>query len=146
MKFKNKLFNTHNINIDKMLVFFILSNYINAIVLKLYTIGTISIKGLLIELSFLLFLGFISMFIKNNKERIIYYIIWSIILVAICIINSIYYTYYDSFASASLLATSTFITEVGDAVFELILKPKDMLFLWQTIMLIYLVNKKKVNI
>ena len=40
MKFKNKLFNTHNINIDKMLVFFILSNYINAIVLKLYTIGT----------------------------------------------------------------------------------------------------------
>ena len=62
---------------------------------------------------------------------------------AICIINSIYYTYYDSFASASLLATSTFITEVGDAVFELILKPKDMLFLWQTIMLIYLVNKKK---
>lgn len=72
-----------------------------------------------------------------------YYIIWSIILVAICIINSIYYTYYDSFASASLLATSTFITEVGDAVFELILKPKDMLFLWQPIMLIYLVNKKK---
>ena len=143
MKFKNKLFNTHNINIDKMLVFFILSNYINAIVLKLYTIGTISIKGLLIELSFLLFLGFISMFIKNNKKRNIYYIIWSIILVAICIINSIYYTYYDSFASASLLATSTFITEVGDAVFELILKPKDMLFLWQPIMLIYLVNKKK---
>ena len=39
MKFKNKLFNTHNINIDKKLVFFILSNYINAIVLKLYTIG-----------------------------------------------------------------------------------------------------------
>lgn len=70
MKFKNKLFNTHNINIDKMLVFFILSNYINAIVLKLYTIGTISIKGLLIELSFLLFLGFISMFIKNNKKEI----------------------------------------------------------------------------
>ena len=57
----------------------------------------------------------------------------SILFTLICIINSIYYHYYSSFASISLLATAVFAKDVGDAIVENVLKPVDLIYVWQII-------------
>ena len=44
-------------------------------------------------------------------------------------INSIYYTFYTSFASASMLSLTQFIAPVSDAVVENVLQLKDLLYL-----------------
>ena len=61
----------------------------------------------------------------------------SVVISLICIINSVYYTYYDSFVSVSLLATATFVVEVGDAVVDKVLRVTDLLYLWQPIFVYY---------
>ena len=60
-----------------------------------------------------------------------------------CIIHSIYYTYYDSFASISLLATSTFVVDVGDAVVEKVMRIQDFIYLWQPIFIFYVIHQLK---
>ena len=83
---------------------------------------------------------------KTDRGRQRYLVILSLISAVICIINSIYYTYYDSFASVSLLATSTFVVDVGDAVVEKVLRITDLLYLWQPIFVYYYYmreNKKR---
>ena len=62
----------------------------------------------------------------------------------ICLINSIYYHYYNSFASISLLATAVFVKDVNNAIFENVLKPVDLIYLWQPI-IFYIYYKKSKN-
>ena len=76
-----------------ILVFFVISNFINALLLRLLTSRTFFFRATLIDLGFVLLLGMISLFLKK-RTRNTYYAIVSFLLVAICIINSIYYNYY----------------------------------------------------
>ena len=72
----------------------------------------------------------------------------SIFLIAICVINSIYYNYYSSFVSASLLATSVFVKDFGDVIIEFAINIKDWIYLWQIIFMILIIIKysnKEVN-
>mgnify|MGYP003297294173 CR=1 FL=1 len=62
-------------------------------------------------------------------------------MVAICVINSIYYNYYTSFVSISLLATSVFVKDVGDAVVDFAIQAKDWVYLWQFIGLFIVIKK-----
>ena len=48
-------------------------------------------------------------------------------------VNSVYYNYYSSFASISLLATAVFAKDVGDAIVQNVLKPTDLIYIWQII-------------
>lgn len=126
-------------------IYFILSSLINSTVLR-WTIldNSFSLKPFLIDLGLILLVCSFSYFIKP-KSRIKYYGIWSFIFVAICIINAHYYGYYSSFASISLLATSTFVTDVSDAVVKDVLHIKYFLYLWQLFGLLYLNYRLKKN-
>ncbi len=110
-------------------LFFIVGNFVNAVLLRLMTTGTFAIRALFFDLGFVLFMGAISFLVKKSGRNV-YYILASLFMIAICIINSIYYNYYSSFASASLLATSVFVKDVGDAVVDFALKITDWVFLW----------------
>ena len=125
---------------NPVLIIFILGNLFNALVLKLFTVGKITFRGMLFDLAFVLLLGALSLLIKP-KRRIIYYYLTTLFMVAVCVINSIYYNYYYSFVSASLLATSVFVKDVGDAVSAFALKVTDWVYFWIFIG-IFLVNKK----
>ena len=130
-----------------ILSFYIVSNFVNSILLRLFTTGSFKIRPLFFDLGIVLFFGALSFFIKRNGKKA-YYIITSIILMAICIINSIYYNYYSSFASVSLLATSVFVQDFGDVVVEFALDVKDWVYLWQIIGMILVIIKyrgKEVN-
>ena len=133
-------------NNNPMLFLFIIASLINSILLRVVTIKNyFALKPIFIDLALLLLIASFSFLIKKkNCNR--YFLIMSIIMVAICIINSMYYTYYKSFASISLLATSTAIVDVGDAIVENVLQPKDFIFLWELIVVIYFyrhLNKNK---
>ena len=125
-----------------VLSFYIISNFINSILLRLFTTGDFSIRPLFFDMGIVLLFASLSFFIKK-KNKNIYYVVTSIFFLAICIINSIYYNYYSSFSSISLLATSVFVKDFGNVVVEFALNIKDWLYLWQIIGLILVIIKYK---
>ena len=128
---------------------FVITNLINGMLLRFFTVHNFfAIKPVLADLAFVLLLGsFVYLFKPKNRFK--YLLIMSIILNVICVVNSLYYTYYMSFASFSLIAVSLTVIDVGDAVTKQVMQPKDFLFLWQivalTIMHIKLRRKNHYN-
>lgn len=119
-----------------LVVFFIISNFINGLILELVTVKVdFNISSLLVNLAFLIVISLMSLLFKKRKSRIRYFIITSVLFTLVCIINSIYYHYYSSFASISLLATAVFASDVSDAIVENVLKPIDLIYIWEPICL-----------
>jgi len=128
-----------------LLLYFVVSSIINSTLIRFTLLeNSFSLKPVLIELGIILVIGSFSYFIKT-KSRIKYFSVWSVIFIAICIINAHYYGYYSSFASISLLATSAFVMDVSDAVVKDVLNLEYFIYIWQLIGLFYLnhILKKK---
>jgi phosphoglycerol transferase MdoB-like AlkP superfamily enzyme len=123
-----------------VLLFYIVSNFTNSILLRLFTTGSFQVRALFFDLAFVMLFASLSFLVKKKKKKT-YYIITSFLMVAICIINSIYYNYYSSFVSVSLLATSVFVQDFGDVIVEFALDFKDWIYLWQLVCLILIVIK-----
>ena len=140
-KIKNAVVNFNYkqyLSTNRLFIGFVLSNVINAYLLRFFTVHNyFAIKPLLADLAIVLILGsFVYLF--KAKKQFTYLIVLSIIFNIICIVNSLYYTYYMSFASFSLIAVSLTVVDVGDAVIKNVLQVKDFVFLWQLIfMLVY---------
>ena len=121
--------------------FFIISNLINGLIIRIVTVKNgLFISPLFADLGFLILVTLISLTIKKEK-RIRYFITLSIIFNIVCIVNSIYYHYYSSFASISLIANITFASDVSDAIVENVLKAVDLIYIWQTITLVIIYKK-----
>ena len=125
-----------------VLSFYIISNFTNSILLRLFTTGNFKIRPLFFDLGVVLLFAALSFLVKRNVKKI-YYIVTSILFLAICIVNSIYYNYYSSFVSVSLLATSVFVKDFGDVIVDFALNVKDWLYLWQILGLILIMIKYK---
>lgn len=130
-----------------LFIYFIISNLVNSSILRLIMLDPPhTLKPFLIDLGILLAIGAFSYLLKP-KKRNTYYIVWSIFFTIICIVNAHYYGYYTSFVSVSLLATSTFVTEVSDVVIKDVLHIEYFIYIWQLIGLIFLIKlSKKKNI
>lgn len=122
---------------------FIVASLINGMLLRFLTVHNyFAVKPILADLALILLFGsFVYLFKPRNRFK--YLMILSVIFTAVCVINSLYYTYYMSFASFSLIAVSLTVVDVGDAVVKNVLQFKDFLFLWQPIVLIIVHNKLK---
>lgn len=115
---------------------FVLSTTINGLIVRILTVGNfLDIRPIIADMAIVIIVGSFGYLIKP-KKRIIYYLIWSIIYTAICIINSMYYTNYLSYASISLIATSFLIVDVGDAIVENVMEIKDFCYIWEVIIMI----------
>ena len=123
-------------NTSILLFTFIITNLINGMLLRFLTVHNFfAIKPVLADLALVLLLGsFVYLFKPKNRFK--YLMIVSFLLTAICVINSLYYTYFMSFASFSLIAISLTVVDVGDAVTKNVMQPKDFIFIWQLIALI----------
>lgn len=114
-----------------LLITFVITNAINAIIVRNATIGNLFyIKPLIADITILLLIGSFAYFFKP-KHRFKYFIVWSILLTAICLINGIYYKNYLSFASISLLGTLSELKGYTNALTDNILKIKDFVYVWQ---------------
>ena len=102
----------HNI----LFLTFIFINLINACLLRFFTVKNFSaISPILADLAIILIIGAFGYLFKK-KNRFKYYMFWTVVFTAVCVINSAYYSNYVSFTSFSLLATSVQIFGVGDAL------------------------------
>ena len=128
-----------------MLFYFIVTALFNTLLLRILSVGNfLYFKPLLADLGMLFIFSSFMFLFKNDKKRKKYLVVLSFVTAIICCVHSVYYTYYDSFASVSLLATSAFVIEVGDAVVEQVLNFSDLLYLWQPIfMVLYYFKDKK---
>ena len=131
-----------------LLFCFLITALLNTLLLRIVTVGNwFYIKPLIADLGMLFIFSSFMFLLKSDKKRKRYLFILSLVLSIICIVHSLYYTYYSSFASVSLLATSTFVVDVGDAVVDQVLNFRDFIYLWQPIFVYfyYIKEKKKFN-
>ena len=68
-------------------------------------------------------------YLFKPKYRFAYYLSFTLFFMAICMINSCYYTFYTSFASISMLSLTKYVREVEDAVVENVIQLKDLIYL-----------------
>src|SRR5574344_201701 len=120
---------------------FVILALINGMLLRSFTVGGFfNIDPFLADLAVILIIGALGYFFKP-KNQYKYYIIILTFLAAICMINSVYYTNYLTFASVSMIKTSTQLGGVANAVFEEIMEWKDILFLLTPIAL-YMIHHR----
>lgn len=127
-----------------LFIFYVLSNVFNSTLLRFLTVKNYTeYRSILADFAIVLVVGALAYFLKP-KRRFAYWMTWSIIFTADCLINCLYYTNYVSFASFSMLATSLQVVDVADAVVQNVLEYKDLTYLWQPIAFIILyVNLKR---
>lgn len=107
---------------------FLILNFLNCILLQFITINHITIRSLIANGLILLFLGVIGLFL-NKKYHFKYYLSISILIAIINIANSMYYTFYDSYISISLIATTTQVLDVSDALTENVVDFNSLIYL-----------------
>ncbi|MDD4187582.1 MAG: LTA synthase family protein [Bacilli bacterium] len=113
------------------------------LLLRFYTIGDIfNWQPLIIDFAFIIALGSFGFFYKPQKQ-FGYYLTLMLIYTTMGVINSIYYTFYNSFVSFSLLTALGQVSEVGEAVFDKVKLVHFVYLLFPTIFII--VHKKLAN-
>ena len=128
---------------NRLFVFFVIINTLNGALLRAFTMGNetiFNLDAILADMSFTIVVGSFA-YLFNEKGKFIYLEIVTILLSALCVLNSAYYTFYTSFSSISLLSTARFITDVGDAVVENVLQPKDLIYVIMPLSLALLHHK-----
>ena len=139
LKKKSKVYLRTNI----LFMTFVLSSVINGCLLRFVTVKNyFDIKPIIADLAIVLIIGAFGYFIKP-KNQFKYFFTFSCIFVFICLVNSIYYTNFLSFASFSLLETSKQVIGVGDAVVENVMELKDFIYIWQVFIMIFIHIKLK---
>ena len=121
-----------------LFITFVITAVVNSTLLRFFCMHTLenflSWKAVLADLIVVTTIGAFGYLFKP-KNRFNYYLGFNIFLTAICIINSVYYTFYTSFASVSMLSLTQYIGDVGDAVVENVLQLKDMVYIMSPIIL-----------
>ena len=125
-----------------IVVLYVVGNFLNTILLRLFTTGIFQLRSIFFDLAFIIFLAGISFVIKKRRRNL-YFWITTILMVTICMTNSLYYNYYASFISVSLLATSVFVKDVGDAIMDMVVRVCDLTYLWIFVALFILEKKHK---
>ncbi len=119
---------------------------VNATLLRCFCIPTLSsifsIKAFMGDLAVVIIAGAFGYLFKP-KNRFTYYMSLTIFFSAICMINSVYYTFYSSFASVSMLSLTQYVGAVGDAVVENVIQLKDLIYVIGPISLIIINSKLK---
>ncbi|MBQ2409178.1 MAG: LTA synthase family protein [Bacilli bacterium] len=134
-----KLFSKVYLKTNVLFISYVLVSLFNATILRFYTVEKFwNIKPILADLAVILLIGCIGYFIKPKKQ-FRYFAGCAIVLTTICFVNSLYYTNYLSFASLSLLATSTQAIGVADAIWKQILQIKDFIY-FVPLIIFFLIN------
>lgn len=124
---------------------FTITSLINGYLLRFFTVKNyFNIKPIIADLAVILIIGSLGYLLKP-KHQFKYFFTISIIFVAICMVNSVYYTNFVSFASFTQLKTASQATGVGDAI-QSIIETKDLIFLYQILAMIFVnlfLKKKK---
>ena len=125
---------------NKLFVSFVIVCVLISFLLRILTIGFyIDLKAILADILVSLFIGSFAYFIKVDK-RYVYYLLWIIFFSILSIADLIYYEFYHSFISISLLATTSMVGKVNDSLFA---KLKIHQFVFLIFPIIFILIKKR---
>ena len=134
---------------NMLLITYLITVVLNSTILRFFCMHSIenflSFKAILADLTVALFIGSFAYLFKP-KNRFTYLLCCNIFLTAICMVNSVYYTFYTSFASVSMLSLTQYIGDVGDAVVENVIQLKDLVYIIGQLIFVYVhIRLKKKN-
>lgn len=122
---------------------FVIFNVLNGILVRYFTTNIsdqiVAIQPFMADFAVIVGLGALGYFFRH-KIRSFYWFFLTFLCSFICVVNSVYYTFYSSYVSVSLLSTAKYGEDVSDAIFA-ILKLKDFSYLIFPICLIFLYVK-----
>ncbi len=115
-KIKKSIINYCSTN--RLFITFVIFNMIEGMLLRHYTVGkTFSFAPIMCDVAMSFVIGAFGYLFKV-KRQFIYFFTWKIIITFICIINTVYFVFYLSFASFGMVSSLFNIGEVGDSVTE----------------------------
>lgn len=118
------------------LTYVILALFGALIIREVTIINTFVFKPIITDLGIIFLLGSIGYLIKP-RNQFKYFFSLLILFTIIEVINSIYYTFYENFASLSLLATLSQAETVADSIFDK-LRLIDFIYIIQPILFYYI--------
>ena len=118
---------------------FVLCNLINGVMIRYFSTGNsdtlVAFQPFLADLAVVIGLGALGYFFRH-RLRIIYWYFITILCTLVCVVNSVYYTFYSSYASVSLLSIAKYGDAVSDAIWDII-KFKDLSYIILPICLLF---------
>lgn len=132
--------------LNRLFIAFIFLSLMMTIILRMITVGSASFifKPIFFDLSVLVLIGSLGYLFKPKKQYY-YFMTIMVLITAICIINGIYYMFYNSFVSVGLIESFGQVSTVKNAVFDK-LKPYHFIYLLFPIFYIFVNrNLKKHN-
>ena len=125
---------------NRLFISYVVLSLIATICVRAFTIGSaLKLKPLLTDLGFILVIGGLGYLVKP-KNQFKYYFTWLIIFNVMCLISSIYYRFFTSFASIGELATVRQTETVTGSIFDR-LRIADGIYILIPI-IFYLIHKK----
>ena len=110
--------------------------------LRLLTVGiSLSIKPLLYDTAIILFIGSFGYFFKPNNQ-FKYFFSLLVFFTLLCIFNSLYYTFYKSFLSVSLIESMIMLKDVKSSVFD---KLRLIHFVYVIFLFVFVLIHKNLN-
>ena len=129
----------HFIKYNRIFLSYVILSLLSCKLLRLFTIEDgINIKAFLFDLSVILILGSLGYFFKP-KNQFKYWLILLILYTFINTVNGMYYLFFTSFASFSLLETFAQTFTVSDSV---VAKLSYKTFVYLIILIIYIVHRE----
>ena len=130
------------IYMNRLFLIYLILALFGAEILRYVTVShNILLKPFLADLAVILFIGAFGYLVKP-KNQFKYYFTWIIIFTICEIINSIYYTFYEGFASFSQLSTLSQTETVVDSIFVK-LKLMDFIYIIFPVIFYYVHNLLK---
>ena len=128
---------------NRLFITFVIFSALETVLVRNYTIkNTFDYKPFICDLAIIIIIGSLGYFIKPKKQ-FRYYFIWLVIFTTMCVVNSIYFVFYNSFASFSLLSELGLVGAVGDSLVEKF-RVKDFIYIIFPVLYILLhVNLKE---
>lgn len=135
----------HYLNNNLLFLGFVFGCVLNSTLLRMMTLHDyFYIKPFLADVAVIMVVGLIGYFIRPSR-RFVYYIVLLSALSILNFGNSVYYTNFKSFVSASQIATAAQLNGVMDAVTHNIMEFKDFVFFLPVILyvVLYIFIRKK---
>ena len=137
-------------SLRKKILEYIVSNrlFLSYVVLAIFStifVRTFTVKGFfdfkpfITDLGLILIIGAIGYFVKP-RNQFKYYFVWTVIYSVLCMVNSIYYSFFTSFASFGELATAAQVETVTGSVLDK-LRFVDIVYVFVPI-IFYFVHRK----
>lgn len=125
---------------NRLFISYVILALLATMFVRLFTVGKFfDLEPFITDLGLILIIGALGYFIKP-KNQFKYYFVWIIVISVLCLVSSIYYRFFTSFASIGEFATLGQTETVTGSIFDR-LKLYDAIFLVLPV-IFYLIHKK----